>query len=1172
MSKRLDLISAYELLDFRNGAAKDVISEAVAEEQLKGAVALHNLLQDQGVAYLADEVGMGKTYVALGAMALFRHFQPDFRVLVLAPKENIQKKWMKEWRNFVARVVRIEDLRVKGLGGHPARALVKVDTLVDLVTESSNDPDRDFFARLTSFSLPIFASDGNLSSRRDQLLKAVPWLDSDLLNAKNKEQYKRNFARAVNCALPNFDLLIVDEAHNLKAGWKDGKSAIRNTVVGCALGGRLVNDEFTAAFRGYRGRAKRVLFLSATPIEYDIRQLWNQLDLLGFGSAWLGLRDHTRTNEEHRAELRKLLIRRTAKLWAGGVSLTKTEYRREWRAGGVTTYDEPLQITGDQPRLAVALIQKKVSELIGSGKHNHSFQVGLLASFESFLETVKSRTMRNTEKQENSEDEEVDESSFHRSAEEIAATKERRQDGLDIDAINKITRDHLLTLHHEMPHPKMDAMVDELARSFSTGRKALVFVRRVASVDELQRKLEEKYDELLIKRLRRELRSDALRAEINQQKTAYNNVRAESRHRIRARDIAFEAKSTDAETSSVDSFFAWFFRGEGPTGVRSGASIARQMDSASGNYSTLLEDNYVAALLSVPVEDVVSRLAQLLGVDKTVALERVARKSAQYLGPERKRIKRREQMQAFQAAALDLLVDIGGRIGEEAGVVLREVFAYLRPDSRQERMVPDGESWLSTRTLFTELRLRTDLCEKLWPQPTEGDSAKRLRERELRRELLATMVRKGHPIIDLFILIANRLGTLKQRSREAGEDQLPDLAVEFLDLLIRQRHEEVGTFNSYYELSEASANFNLIGQLNMPELQQTERQSVSKVLGRFLRAQRPVAGMAGKINGELVKQFRMPGYPLILITTDLLKEGEDLHTFCSSVHHYGIAWMPSELEQRVGRIDRVGSQTERRLAALGRPAVGEDKLQVYYPHLGDTVEVLQLNRVYARLNRFLRVMHEGLGTPPREMPQVNVASESLRVHQDTAAISERLRSAFEVTPDMWRGQKRSLTTTRREAEQIKARLTAIECLLRDDGARAVQRMDGHQIVGEMVLEERVQPFTLLLRSLRGRPVLRCVSPIGRIGEADWQDERAASILLEPFTRITLERNERFEAYDVSVEGDIVLGASLHDRARMCAMFHAVITAADRIEKELLHVDATLGEVRREIDAEVNVDR
>src|SRR4026208_1966400 len=94
----IDLTTASQLL----GLCEDIVGKQRAKEQIQGAVAIHNMLEKHRVAYLADEVGMGKTYVALGALALFRHFQPDFRVLVIAPKENIQRKWMKEFGNFVA--------------------------------------------------------------------------------------------------------------------------------------------------------------------------------------------------------------------------------------------------------------------------------------------------------------------------------------------------------------------------------------------------------------------------------------------------------------------------------------------------------------------------------------------------------------------------------------------------------------------------------------------------------------------------------------------------------------------------------------------------------------------------------------------------------------------------------------------------------------------------------------------------------------------------------------------------------------------------------------------------------------------------------------------------------------------------------------------------------------
>jgi len=44
-----------------------------------------------------------------------------------------------------------------------------------------------------------------------------------------------------------------------------------------------------------------------------------------------------------------------------------------------------------------------------------------------------------------------------------------------------------------------------------------------------------------------------------------------------------------------------------------------------------------------------------------------------------------------------------------------------------------------------------------------------------------------------------------------------------------------------------------------------------------------------------------------LISTNIGAEGIDLHRYCRNVIHYDVWWMPSRLEQRVGRIDRVNS-------------------------------------------------------------------------------------------------------------------------------------------------------------------------------------------------------------------------------------------------------------------------
>src|SRR5207248_6173120 len=96
-------------------------------------------------------------------------------------------------------------------------------------------------------------------------------------------------------------------------------------------------------------------------------------------------------DDQKKAAAARFLIRRVTSIRVDGVDYTKNLYRREWRGGGVQAYDEPIKSEDDRQRLIVALVQKKVSELLGSERFNSSFQIGMLSSFESFLETTRTK-------------------------------------------------------------------------------------------------------------------------------------------------------------------------------------------------------------------------------------------------------------------------------------------------------------------------------------------------------------------------------------------------------------------------------------------------------------------------------------------------------------------------------------------------------------------------------------------------------------------------------------------------------------------------------------------------------------------------------------------------------------------------------------------------------------
>lgn len=1139
----IDLEAARKLLDF----ATRLGESPRADEQLYGAVALHNMLARHGVAYLADEVGMGKTYVALGALALFRHFDPRFRVLIIAPRQNIQSKWVKEFRNFVRHNVRVPDLRVRGLDFEPARPLVECERLRDFVREVTTDAERDFFLRMTSFSLPLQSSEDSTTSERlrEQFLRELPWIPPEALDLRGAGgTFKRNIARAINCVMPQFDLVIVDEAHHLKHGAE--RAAARNEVLALMMGREI--DETPRWAKHFGPRAKRVLFLSATPLEESFKHVWNQLDVFGKASAFDALAaPRAEVDEASKKRVAQtFMIRRVTAIPIGSERYTKNRYRREWRHGGVRTFDDPIAVTDPRQRLVVALVQKKVSELLGSEKFGNRFQVGMLASFESFQETLAPRGDTAVFDGDQTED-------------------ELEKEGIDVRPLNTLARSYRDRFNGELPHPKLDAMVDALAHRWATGRKALVFVRRVASVKELKRKLDDRYDEWLEARLLGDLptHADRLRelfAKYRREKTELRNTN---------RDVVAPVESTQKteEAGGADTFFAWFFRGEGPDKVFSGAALKKRLGSSSGVFSTFFEENVVSVLLGVPPAAVPDALAALASAPRSEVMAELANQARQLLPPTEK-LSKVAQFEAVQAATIQWL----SLRSDDLGVLARHVWHQLyeglgrRGTSRTVQLAV--EPLLTLETFFTQLRVRTELAKVLMPdvrptKPAEFDV------HWFRVALLGSVARLGHSLIDLYVTVVGKRPSLDLGKRDDEDDQ-SDLIARFLDVLESQAGLPATTrvFGAFDELRLSAQNFDAIFDTNLTHLRDKKLSEVRRAVGSTLGEQQPVGGMHGGVNKSLISQFRMPGYPLVLVTTDLLQEGEDLHTFCSDVFHYGISWTPSAMEQRIGRIDRVRSQTDRRLSALSSPPLDEEKLQVFFPTLRESVEVLQVNRVLRRMTRFVELMHEGVGQTRDEDPRIDVEQESMESIEPPPPLKDvELKSSFSVQPEFLKGKRTTLESSAADAEKLAARLRALQ-LVTSVGEHAVEwepaptnRAD--RVFGTVWLGRRKQPFGLYLKLLGSRPVLKCVSPVGRV----FGPKHAGDVRDGAWARIGVTEPGQAGSYDLTVEDEVLLQSAESDVARLSLLLTRVVTRADALELELLEADEPLESFRTDLAAE-----
>ena len=1167
MIQPLHLESAKALLDFSGGQPS---ADIAAEQQLEGAVALHNLLTQKPFVYLADEVGMGKTYVALGVVALFRHFYPHWRVLYLAPRENIQHKWLKELINFTANNWRVTDNRVRSFQGTPAYGVAVCHSLLDFAREAILNPRRDFILRLTSFSFGLGDDTQLWSRKRDELLDLIPWLDRADFNLRDKEEFKTNFACALNAIVPHFDLVVVDECHNLKHGFHVKGGASRNRLLAYLLGAR----NFPGNFSHFAKRFDRVLALSATPLESEYRELWNQQDLFGHGEPILNNAEADETQKKKVVE--GFLVRRLAKLTINGTVHTKNMYRREWRNGGVNEHDDQLQMADDQQKLIVALVQKKVAEVLGSERFNHSFQIGMLASFESFLETarVKSKNEDDTVFDNNEQtDQDVE------------------REGIDTLSINQLARSYQQRFGKSLPHPKMDTVAESLKTSFDTGQKSLVFVRRVKSVSELAEKLNRHYDTWLktyvLKQLKPELHLEFMKT--------FDRYGSERRAEERRSSTNLFARSVmddeineppifqdDEDQGANENFFAWFFRGQGPNGIFSGAAFNRNRLLSEGSvYATFFEDNYVQELLG-ETNRPIAAIAQQTSLPES-EIRNQLRLDAYCLfrcESRQKKFPRLRVFWAYQEAVLRLLANHAHnrQVRDQAQAICRERFGNEPITYRTlPGEFPQPDDSLTQKTFFTELVKQPILRDALWPSELLEDFTLQFRRREQRRELLVAAARLGFPLVDLWILAVNGIGSLSLGVQDRSDFQAEDLIRDYLALLEQQSHQP-NQYTTFYELNQIAQHFDLILAVNFPTVVQESLKRLPRLFGPALARQTPVGGMSGGVNKSLVQQFRMPGYPLLLVTTDVLQEGEDLHTFCAQVIHYGIAWTPSALEQRTGRVDRIRSLASRRLQQL-EAVTGDDFLQVFYPHLHETVERLQVERVYERMNRFVRLMHRQLVSDIEDTSYVNTQNDMIvrPLAHDIAPIKERLETPFDVKEE-WLGKNlpvvsiaaaqaadEALTHFRRMVESLINRFE----LTPESNSNAwsyfttvFMNKNGLPISkGESHEGARHQPLTLFLRTTTSDQhiLVRCVSPIGKVA---WDDLEEMERINEIHQRVGLGKicalaDAKKQTYDLTIEMDMLFHPNTTQTEEVAGLVERTASGADQMEQALLKMDQTM---------------
>jgi hypothetical protein len=136
-------------------------------------------------------------------------------------------------------------------------------------------------------------------------------------------------------------------------------------------------------------------------------------------------------------------------------------------------------------------------------------------------------------------------------------------------------------------------------------------------------------------------------------------------------------------------------------------------------------------------------------------------------------------------------------------------------------------------------------------------------------------------------------------------------------------------------------------------------------------------GVRRETRRRLMLAFNTPFFPEVFVASAVMAEGVDLQQDCRHVIHHDLDWNPSALEQRTGRIDRIGSKAE----AVRRPVV------IYEPYLAGTHDEKMYRVVKDRERWFGVVMGQAMATGERateqqgaRVPLPSALAESLTMH------------------------------------------------------------------------------------------------------------------------------------------------------------------------------------------------
>lgn len=902
--------------------AKDGVSDSDVERQEDTVLQSLRLLDTRPGVVLADEVGMGKTFEALGVIAAIRHQRPDARVCIVTPGPDLNTKWLGAIKTASQQDGRIYDFGDCARDASNLAELIEVQrtTPITLAPVSAFSGARGGADQ--QFMLSLFAAwkglhgtttnalfnrfrDGKLERvnvKRELFLDQFatsalePFLDdafmsdgsgdrglNDLFELGGIEAFEQDAPvktaldlarfRLVRALLPDISTLVIDEAHKLK-----NAESLRY---------RAVSTVFNRKF-------EHALFLTATPFQLDISELRQVFSLFALAknapSTMQKEVDELFTAISQYQERYDQLETIWRRLDAAQASLFSAHYEADPQL-----VRAPEDVTLGPLVDAVRAVRDLKNDAIEPGfrrwmvrsihhekreyrQHSPETVQPAGESLLPFLvyERFIAELFRTADSTHKAAVEVNMVSSFEAAAHGSLFAGERTM----APSANEyrsllqsiLPKDHVVALRD---HPKLEVVVRDAVAAAEAGEKTLIFCGRTQTISRLAKEIEAAWNSRVISAWRR----------------VYPNA--------------------DAEEIEL----RWQRLGE-----RIHRSTDRLYMALRERYlQTLVPATSAAAGFEEEIALRATELAQTLRVGQTAA-ERFDYKVA-------KRCIERAIVERWAAQRV-----VPAEFANSAKALQSDEFLRFGIDLQPDELEGDDRDGTHTPQWI------------ITPDHVEAIAAQRPHLWQTLGAELRSLTKDGIPDIDMRVKVVERLARYLTR-----------FDVPFLpELLAAAKHSglDVDTLSSE-ELLEFVDGFweSPAGEVWITRLREFLRyfanrpyhERISVIDGPIAKGVFVRHTVEAETREQLREAFNTPLNPMVLIANEVMQEGLDLHHNCRRVVHHDLAWNPAQLEQRVGRIDRLGSLVRRK-----RAYDATTTLHISYPLIARTIDERMYRTVKAR--------------------------------------------------------------------------------------------------------------------------------------------------------------------------------------------------------------------------------